>query len=102
MVGVDVETVAFADLTQLKIKGYHFDENVSYNTKTVSYTKDGNEDDFIEFTMVPEFDALGYEKGEKGVVMTITERCSVAEMLHFPAAVSFNALQAFLNRKFNN
>lgn len=102
MVGVDVETVGFADLTQLKIKGYKFDDNVIYNTETASYTDEENEDNFIEFSMTPEFDALGFEKGEKGVTMTITKKCSVVEILHFPAAISFNALQAFLDRKFNN
>lgn len=100
MVGVDVETIRFPDLSQFKIKGYKLDTDIVYNTESVSYTKEDNEDDFITFTMTPEFDALGYEAGTKGVVMEITERCSAIEALHFSSNVSWNAIQAFLDRKF--
>ena len=102
MVGVDVETIGFADLRQFKIKGYKLDDNVAYNTDTISYTDVDNEDNFVEFTMVPEFDVFGYEKGTKGLTIIITERCSIVEILHFPAETSWNAVQAFLNRKFGN
>lgn len=100
MVGVDVETIGFADLRQFKIKGYKLDDNVAYNTDTISYTDVDNEDNFVEFTMVPEFDALGYESGESGVVMSITKGCSLVEMIHFPSTSTWNAIQAFLDRKF--
>ena len=30
MVDVDIETIEFADLTQLKIPGYKLDENIAY------------------------------------------------------------------------
>jgi hypothetical protein len=52
--------------------------------------------------MTPEFDVFGYEKGTKGLTIIITERCSSVEILHFPAETSWNAVQAFLNRKFGN
>jgi hypothetical protein len=100
MVGVDIETIGFADLSQFKIKGYKLDTDIFYNTESVSYTKEDNEDDFITFTMTPEFDALGYESGEKGVTVDITEGCSLVETLHFPSTTNWNALQAFLDRKF--
>ena len=102
MVNVDIETVEFADLSSFKIQGYKLDEDVIYNTETVSYTEEDNEDNYIEFTMTPEFDALGYEKGTKGLIITIIEKCSTVEILHFPAETSWNAVQAFLDRRFNN
>lgn len=102
MVGVDVETISFADLSRFKINGYKLDEDVIYNTETVSYTEEGNEDNYVEFTMAPEFDALGYEKETKGLIITIVEKCSTMEILHFPAETSWNAVQVFLDRKFGN
>lgn len=102
MVGVDVETISFADLSRFKIKGYKLDEDVIYNTETVSYTEEDNEDNYIEFTMTPEFNSFGYEKGTKGLIITIVEKCSTVEILHFPAETSWNAVQAFLDRKFDN
>lgn len=102
MVGVDIETIGFADLSQFKIQGYKLDEDVAYNTETVSYSEKDNEDNYIEFTMTPEFDVFGYEKGTKGLTITIVERCSIVEILHFPAETSWNAVQAFLDRKFGN
>lgn len=102
MVGTDVETISFADLSRFKIKGYKLDEDVIYNTETVSYTEEDNEDNYIEFTMTPEFDTLGYEKGTKGLIITIIEKCSTVEVLHFPAETSWNAVQVFLDRRFNN
>lgn len=102
MVVADVETISFADLSRFKIHGYKLDEDVIYNTETVSYTKEDNEDNYIEFTMTPEFDVFGYESGEKGVTVTILKKCSIIEMLHFPAATSWNAVQVFLDRRFNN
>lgn len=102
MVGTDVETISFDDLSRFKIHGYKLDEDVIYNMETVSYTEEDNEDNYIEFTMTPEFDALGNEKGTKGLAITIIEKCSTAEILHFPAETSWNAVQAFLDRKFSN
>lgn len=102
MVGTDVETINFDDLSCFKIRGYKLDEDVIYNTETVSYTEEDNEDNYIEFTMTPEFDSLGYEKGTKGLTITIVEKCSTVEILHFPAETSWNAVQAFLVRRFNN
>lgn len=102
MVGVDIETVCFADLSHFKIKGYKLDEDIMYNTDSVSYTDVNNEDNFITFTMTPEFDALGYESGEFGVVVEFTERCSIVDAIHFPSTASWNAIQAFLDRKFGN
>lgn len=102
MVDVDIETICFADLKHLKIKGYKLDDDIIYNTETVSYTDVDNEDNYIEFTMTPEFDVFGYESGEKGVTVTILKKCSIVEMLHFPAATSWNAVQVFLDRKFGN
>lgn len=102
MVGVDVETINFADLSCLKIRGYKLDKDVIYNTETVSYTEEDNEDNYIEFTMTPEFDSLGYEKETNGLTITIVEKCSIVEILHFPAETSWNAVQAFLDRKFDN
>lgn len=102
MVGADVETISFADLSRFKIQGYKLDEDVIYNTETVSYTEEDNEDNYIEFTMTSEFDTLGYEKGTKGLIITIIEKCSTVEVLHFPAETSWNAVQVFLDRKFGN
>lgn len=102
MVGTDVETISFDDLSRFKIHGYKLDEDVIYNMETVSYTKEDNEDNYIEFTMTSEFDTLGYEKGTKGLIITIIEKCSTVEVLHFPAETSWNAVQVFLDRKFGN
>lgn len=102
MVVADVETISFADLSRFKIHGYKLDEDVIYNTETVSYTEEDNEDNYIEFTMTSEFDTLGYEKGTKGLIITIIEKCSTVEVLHFPAETSWNAVQVFLDRRFNN
>ena len=102
MVGTDVEAINFANLSRFKIHGYKLDEDVIYNTETVSYTKEDNEDNYIEFTMTSEFDTLGYEKGTKGLIITIIEKCSTVEVLHFPAGTSWNAVQVFLDRKFGN
>lgn len=102
MVVADAETISFADLSRFKIKGYKLDEDVIYNTETVSYTEEDNEDNYIEFTMTPEFDTLGYEKGTKGLIITIIEKCSTVEVLHFPTETSWNAVQVFLDRKFGN
>ena len=102
MVVADVETISFADLSRFKVHGYKLDEDVIYNTETVSYTEEDNEDNYIEFTMTSEFDTLGYEKGSKGLIITIIEKCSTVEILHFPAETSWNAVQVFLDRKFGN
>ena len=102
MVVADVETISFADLSRFKIHGYKLDEDVIYNTETVSYTEEDNEDNYIEFTMTSEFDTLGYEKGTKGLIITIIEKCSTVEVLHFPAETSWNVVQVFLDRKFGN
>ena len=52
--------------------------------------------------MTSEFDTLGYEKGTKGLIITIIEKCSTVEILHFPAETSWNVVQVFLDRKFGN
>ena len=101
MVSVDIETIGFSDLKQFKIKDYKLDENIVYNTESVSYSKEGNEDNFIVFTMTPEFDTFGYEIGKKGVTVEFSERCSVVKIIHFSPAVSWNAIQAYLDRNFN-
>lgn len=100
MVGVEIETIKFIDLKQFKISDYKLNEDIVYNTETVSYVKENNEDSWIDFTMVPEFDSLGYEVGSKGVVVEFYECCSVVETIHFPPSVTWNAIQAFLDRKF--
>ena len=102
VVVADVETISFADLSHFKIHGYKLDEDVIYNTETVSYTEEDNEDNYIEFTMTPEFNSFGYEKGTNGLTITIVEKCSTVEILHFPAETSWNAVQVFLDRKFGN
>lgn len=100
MVNVDIETVESADLTQFKISGYKLDEDVIYNTETVSYVCENNEDCWVEFTMVPEYDALGFDTNKQGVIMSYSEACQERWVVHFPAEVSWNAIQAFINRKF--
>ena len=52
--------------------------------------------------MTPEFNSFGYEKGTNGLTITIVEKCSTVEILHFPAETSWNAIQVFLDRRFNN
>jgi hypothetical protein len=100
MVEIEIETIKFIDLKQLKIKGYKLDEDLVYSTETVSYVCENNEDSWIDFTMAPEFDSLGYEVGSKGVVAEFYEHCSVVETIHFPPSITWNAIQAFLDRKF--
>lgn len=101
MVSTDIETIGFPDLKQFKIPGYKLDEDLVYNTETVSYICENNEDCWIDFTMVPEFDALGYELGKKGLIISYAECCQEVWVIHFPAETTWNAVQAFINRKFN-
>ena len=62
MVVADVETISFADLFRFKIHDIKLDEDVIYNTETVSYTEEDNEDNYIEFTMTPEFNSLATKR----------------------------------------
>jgi hypothetical protein len=100
MVNTDIEAIEFVDLTQLKIPGYKLDENIAYITETVSYVCENNEDCWIEFTMVPEYDALGFDTNKQGVIMSYSEACQERWVIHFPAEVSWNAVQAFIDKKF--
>lgn len=100
MVNADVETVEFADLIHFYIPGYKLDENMACITETATYVCENNEDCWIEFTMVPEYDALGFDTNKQGVTMSYFGCCQEQWVIHFPAEVSWNAIQAFINRKF--
>lgn len=100
MVNVDIETIEFADLIHFHIPGYKIDKDIAYITETVSYVCENNEDCWIDFTMVPEYDALGFDTNKQGVIMSYSEACQERWVIHFPAEVSWNAIQAFINRKF--
>lgn len=101
MVEIEIEMINFSDLRQLKIEGYKLEDNVIYNTETVSYVDVNNEDNYITITMVPEFDQFGFESGRKGILVEITKKCAIIEVMHFSPNVSWNALQAFFDRNFS-
>ena len=100
MVNVEIETIKFSDLKDFKINGYKLDENVMFETESVSYTSEETEDDYITFSMITEFDQFGHELEEKGVLVEITENCSPKEYLHFSPNSSWNAIQAFFERNY--
>ena len=92
------EMLKLDDLKNLHIEGYKFDDNIVYESDSISFTKEDDEDDFIIFTRTKEFDLTGEETGDVGLVVEFNERCTVVKMHHFSPLITLDGLQAYFNK----
>ena len=90
--------ITLDELKLLKIKNYKLDKNMEYETETISFSKEDDEDNFITFTSTEVISPEGEVSDLKGLTIEFTERCTPVKVVYFTSSATLESVQSYFNK----